>query len=323
MPPKGVGFPDPLSGTLNLEAEQDSRFSLYVAFEAMWFHLKRSCSVRKRPSFWCVELVTFLVAEGGTTMSYIKHSLGESEHLLYRARFPWFYHVTGWGVLLALVAGGIAGYGAGYGALAATLGLTGVVLFLAIMVPIWTTEIGVTNQRFIYKRGLLWRSTQELQLRAIEERLWLKLSSHSITVRWISWSASVGWGWIRPVLDLTGPILRSARQSSWLEARSEQASWTSAAMARAFASSRAWKSSRPRMLPVALKRLRWYQPSPFSRPMLRMKPGGAERWEKRLAPSWTASPAWPLADLTQRSAEGRSSWDCRGMSAASRLSHSE
>jgi uncharacterized membrane protein YdbT with pleckstrin-like domain len=42
-------------------------------------------------------------------------------------------------------------------------------LFLAIMLPIWTTEIGVTSQRFIYKRGLLWRSTHELQLRAIEE----------------------------------------------------------------------------------------------------------------------------------------------------------
>jgi len=27
----------------------------------------------------------------------------------------------------------------------------------------------VTNQRFIYKRGWLWRATQELQLRAIEE----------------------------------------------------------------------------------------------------------------------------------------------------------
>jgi hypothetical protein len=89
--------------------------------------------------------------------------------LLYRARFPWFYHVTGWGALLALVAGGIAAYGTGHGGLSAALGLTGVVLFLSIMVPIWTTEIGVTNQRFIYKRGLLWRSTQELQLRAIEE----------------------------------------------------------------------------------------------------------------------------------------------------------
>ena len=42
-------------------------------------------------------------------------------------------------------------------------------LFLTIMGPLWTTEIGVTNQRFIFKRGLIWRATHELQLRAIEE----------------------------------------------------------------------------------------------------------------------------------------------------------
>src|SRR5882757_9428610 len=102
-------------------------------------------------------------------MSYITHSLGKSEHLLYRARFPWFYHAGGWAALLALVGVGIIAYGNGYGRLAAALGLAGLVLYLAIMVPIWTTEIGVTNQRFIYKRGLLWRATQELQLRAIEE----------------------------------------------------------------------------------------------------------------------------------------------------------
>src|SRR5262249_33149591 len=41
--------------------------------------------------------------------------------------------------------------------------------FSSTRVPIWTTELGLTNQRFIFKRGLLWRSTQELQLRAIEE----------------------------------------------------------------------------------------------------------------------------------------------------------
>jgi Bacterial PH domain len=45
----------------------------------------------------------------------------------------------------------------------------GIAAFVAIMKPLWTTEIGVTNQRFIYKRGWLWRTTQELQLRAIEE----------------------------------------------------------------------------------------------------------------------------------------------------------
>ena len=47
--------------------------------------------------------------------------------------------------------------------------LVGLASFVAFMVPLWTTEIGVTNQRFIYKRGWLWRATQELQLRAIEE----------------------------------------------------------------------------------------------------------------------------------------------------------
>lgn len=47
--------------------------------------------------------------------------------------------------------------------------LVAISLFLAIMVPIWTTEIGVTNQRPIYKRGLLRRATSELQARSIEE----------------------------------------------------------------------------------------------------------------------------------------------------------
>ena len=102
-------------------------------------------------------------------MSYIKHSLGQSEHLLYRARFPWFYHVGAWAALLGLVACGVAAYANRYGGLAAAFVLAGLATFLAIMGPIWTTEIGVTNQRLIYKRGLLWRSTQELQLRAIEE----------------------------------------------------------------------------------------------------------------------------------------------------------
>jgi hypothetical protein len=31
------------------------------------------------------------------------------------------------------------------------------------MLPLWTTEMGVTNHRFIFKRGWLRRSTDELQ----------------------------------------------------------------------------------------------------------------------------------------------------------------
>ena len=43
------------------------------------------------------------------------------------------------------------------------------VIFVSLMFPIWTTEIGVTTQRLIYKRGFFWRTTREFQLRAIEE----------------------------------------------------------------------------------------------------------------------------------------------------------
>jgi uncharacterized membrane protein YdbT with pleckstrin-like domain len=102
-------------------------------------------------------------------MSYINHSLGRSEALLYRARFPFYYYVGAWGLLIAAMVGAILADANGYGWLAVVMLLAGIVVYLAIVVPIWTTEIGVTNQRFILKRGLLWRTTQELQLRAVEE----------------------------------------------------------------------------------------------------------------------------------------------------------
>jgi uncharacterized membrane protein YdbT with pleckstrin-like domain len=102
-------------------------------------------------------------------MSYIEHSLGRSEALLYRAHFPWFYSAGAWFVLLGFLAAATLAYAWGHAEVALGLLLLGLGLFVAIMLPLWTTEIGVTNQRFILKRGLVWRSTHELQLRAIEE----------------------------------------------------------------------------------------------------------------------------------------------------------
>ncbi len=102
-------------------------------------------------------------------MSYIEHSLGRSETLLYRARYPWFYAACAWALLLGSLAGCLWAYAVGHGEVALGLVAAGVVLFVTIMGPLWTTEIGVTNQRLIFKRGLIWRSTHELQLRAIEE----------------------------------------------------------------------------------------------------------------------------------------------------------
>jgi membrane protein YdbS with pleckstrin-like domain len=102
-------------------------------------------------------------------MSYIAHSLSASETLLYRARFPWFYTGGAWLLLtVAAVAAALTEW-QGYSWPAAAMVVAGLVLWATILIPIWTTEIGVTNQRLIYKRGLLWRATQELQLRAIEE----------------------------------------------------------------------------------------------------------------------------------------------------------
>lgn len=47
--------------------------------------------------------------------------------------------------------------------------LVGLALLLQQMLPIWTKEIGVTNHRLIIKRGWLSRSTDEIQLRSIEQ----------------------------------------------------------------------------------------------------------------------------------------------------------
>src|SRR5262245_6439771 len=102
-------------------------------------------------------------------MSYIKHSLGRSEALLYRAHFPWFYSAGAWLLLIGFLAAALIAATLGHAEVALGLLLLGVGLFLAILLPLWTTEIGVTNQRFIFKRVLIWRSTHELQLRAIEE----------------------------------------------------------------------------------------------------------------------------------------------------------
>jgi uncharacterized membrane protein YdbT with pleckstrin-like domain len=102
-------------------------------------------------------------------MGYIEQSLGANEIVHYRARLPFVRHAFAWFVLLLGLAGAALLYNEGQrllGVLAATFGI---VFFLAMMVPIWTTEIAVTNHRLIFKRGLFSRSAADLQLRAIEQ----------------------------------------------------------------------------------------------------------------------------------------------------------
>jgi uncharacterized membrane protein YdbT with pleckstrin-like domain len=102
-------------------------------------------------------------------MSYLEHSLGKNEVLRYRARFPAVYHVWAAAILAVGLTSAclLAVYGLGWIGLATAA--TGVVAFFAIELPLLTTEIGVTSQRLVYKRGWIWRTTNELQLRAIEQ----------------------------------------------------------------------------------------------------------------------------------------------------------
>jgi uncharacterized membrane protein YdbT with pleckstrin-like domain len=101
-------------------------------------------------------------------MTYIEHGLGRNETLEYRAHLHWLYKAGAWSALVLLLAIAAVAYARTYHVLAGLAAIAGGILFLAIMLPVWTTEIGVTNQRLICKRGLIRRRSDELQLRAVE-----------------------------------------------------------------------------------------------------------------------------------------------------------
>ncbi len=102
-------------------------------------------------------------------MAYIERSLGEGEKLVRMAQFHWFHRARAWTVFALFLGLGLApliAFSAWWAFL--TIGGVGFIFYARLMIPIWTTEIGVTNQRLIVKRGLLARRTDELELWAIE-----------------------------------------------------------------------------------------------------------------------------------------------------------
>ena len=90
-------------------------------------------------------------------MSYINESLAPNETLIYFARFHWLRKAVAYAALAVFVViamaslvlvqdwPGLLG--------AAVVSVVGLAVFIAMMMPIWTTEIGVTNHRFILKSG--------------------------------------------------------------------------------------------------------------------------------------------------------------------------
>ena len=85
-------------------------------------------------------------------MSYVQDTLSPNEKILYTAKFDIWSTLFAWLVLFVL---GIVGYGIYY--------------FIYYYIKKLTTEMIVTNLRFVYKTGWIKRDTQEIKLTKIEE----------------------------------------------------------------------------------------------------------------------------------------------------------
>ena len=110
-------------------------------------------------------------------MGYIEQSLGQNETLIYKARFHWLYFAGAWTVLILLIVSVILiiFYATAWVAWVLLCAcIIGLLFLLRGMIPIWTTEIAVTNHRLIVKRGWLSRSTDELQLRQLSKSIFSK-----------------------------------------------------------------------------------------------------------------------------------------------------
>ena len=103
-------------------------------------------------------------------MSYIEKSLGSGERIIARAQFHWWYSFK---AIAALVLLGWC--------------VIGIVIFFAMMIRKWTTEIGVTSHRFVEKTGLFSLNTNEIALQNIE----------GVRVEQNLWGRMLGYGRLR------------------------------------------------------------------------------------------------------------------------------
>jgi uncharacterized membrane protein YdbT with pleckstrin-like domain len=106
-------------------------------------------------------------------LGYIEETLGQSETLIYKARFHWLHYAAAWielALILGLAAWIVFFAPATWLQYVVLLGCAaGLLLLFRSVLPFLTTEIGVTSQRLIVKRGWLSRSTDEIPLRSIEQ----------------------------------------------------------------------------------------------------------------------------------------------------------
>lgn len=130
-------------------------------------------------------------------MSYVSQTLATDEHIVERANFNWTYSFEPffW-LVVSLIPLGLITYSqisvpqtnpnlikAGW--IAAGSGvLLSLILLIAHLIIMQTTEIVITTYRFVYKTGLISRDTKEVSLNKIEE----------ITLQQSVWGRLFGYG---------------------------------------------------------------------------------------------------------------------------------
>lgn len=127
---------------------------------------------------------------------YVEKTLASEEKIIHRANFNWTYSffpmmwfALGVGSLVLIAFVQFVG-GASYKDLevgwwsAGVASACGALILINHLIILVTTEIVVTTYRFVYKRGLISRNTQEVSLSKIEE----------ITLRQTVWGRILGFG---------------------------------------------------------------------------------------------------------------------------------
>lgn len=100
-------------------------------------------------------------------MSYIQKTLRQGEVVIHTASLHWIMLVKGPVLLLAGIFLGVY-VPDSPPALKVVAILAGVFFFISDLIRYLTTEIAITSDRLIYKRGLVWRSVRETRLSKIE-----------------------------------------------------------------------------------------------------------------------------------------------------------
>ena len=126
-------------------------------------------------------------------MGYIEQSLGHNETLIYKARFHWLHYALAAIALVLILSITVAisifvlpvWSPSLVQSVAPWLVCLALLIWLFIsMIPVFSTEIGVTNHRLIFKEGWLTRTTDELRLGSIEQ----------VNLRQSFWGQLLGYG---------------------------------------------------------------------------------------------------------------------------------